>query len=359
MAGINKEDVIAALRGVREPELGKDLVSLGMIRDLEVSDSRVSFKVVLTTPACPLKQQITSSAKEAVEKVPGVSEVEVTLTSNVTSGRDTTREELIPGVKNVIAVSSGKGGVGKSTVSVYLALALAMDGAKVGLLDCDIYGPNIPLMMGIKERPEMIDDKIIPLVNYNISLMSMGFIIPDDQPVIWRGPMLHKVIQQFLGGVEWGELDYMIVDLPPGTGDAQMSICQLVPLTGAVIVTTPQEVALLDSRRGLAMFQKLGVPVLGIIENMSYFSCPHCQGRTEIFSHGGGKEASLKLGVPFLGEIPIDTDIRKGGDSGVPVIIVDSNSPQAGIFHDIASNLAARISVSNAFMADQQQMEKG
>lgn len=358
MAGISKDEVIAALKGVKEPELGKDLVSLGMIRDLEISDSKVSFKVVLTTPACPLKGQITSSAEEAVKKVPGVSKVEVVLISNVTSGRDATKEELIPGVKNVIAVSSGKGGVGKSTISVYLALALAMDGAKVGLLDSDIYGPNIPLMMGIKERPRMIDDKIIPLVNYNINLMSMGFIIPDDQPVIWRGPMLHKVIQQFLGGVEWGELDYMIVDLPPGTGDAQMSICQLVPLTGAVIVTTPQEVALLDSKRGLAMFQKLGVPVLGIIENMSYFSCPHCHERTEIFSHGGGKEASLKLGVPFLGEIPIDTEIRRGGDNGVPVIIADSNSPQAEIFHDIASRLAARISVFNASKAEQQEEKR-
>lgn len=353
MANISKEEIITALRGVREPELGKDLVSLGMIRDLEISDSKVSFKVVLTTPACPLKQQITSSAEEAVKKVPGVSKVEVTLISNVTSGRGSIKEELIPGVKNIIAVSSGKGGVGKSTVSVYIALALAMDGAKVGLLDSDIYGPNIPLMMGIKERPKMIDDKIIPLVNYNISLMSMGFIIPDDQPVIWRGPMLHKVIQQFLGGVEWGELDYMIVDLPPGTGDAQMSICQLVPLTGAVIVTTPQEVALLDSRRGLAMFQKLGVPVLGIIENMSYFLCHHCNKRTEIFSHGGGKEVSIKLGVPFLGEIPIYTEIREAGDKGMPVTITDNGSPQAEIFHEIASRLAARISVFNASKAEQ------
>lgn len=355
MTNISKEEVLTALRGVREPELGRDLVSLGMIRDLEISDSKVSFKVVLTTPACPLKQHITSSAEEAVRKISGVSRVEVTLISNVTSGRGLTKEELIPGVKNIIAVSSGKGGVGKSTVSVYIALALAMDGAKVGLLDSDIYGPNIPLMMGIKERPKMIGDKIVPLVNYNVSLMSMGFIIPDDQPVIWRGPMLHKVIQQFLGGVEWGELDYMIVDLPPGTGDAQMSICQLVPLTGAVIVTTPQEVALLDSRRGLAMFQKLGVPVLGIIENMSYFLCPHCNNRTDIFSHGGGKEASIRLGVPFLGEIPIYTEIREAGDKGTPIIIAGNGSPQAEIFHEIASRLAAGISVFNASKGEQRE----
>jgi ATP-binding protein involved in chromosome partitioning len=271
------------------------------------------------------------------------------MTSSVTSGQSSVKENYIPEVKNTIAVSSGKGGVGKTTVSVNLAVALAEAGAKVGLLDADIYGPNVPLMMGVKSPPAGGQkDKIPPAQNYGVKIMSIGFFVPEETPIVWRGPMIHGAIQQFLRDVDWGVLDYLVVDLPPGTGDAQLSIAQLVPMTGAIIVTTPQDVALLDSRRGLAMFQKVHVPVLGIIENMSYFNCPHCNERTEIFSHGGGKKAAEKLGVPFLGEIPIETAIRAGGDEGRPILIAQPQSVVADIYRKVASAVAAQISIHNA-----------
>ncbi|MFQ5949515.1 MAG: Mrp/NBP35 family ATP-binding protein [Nitrospiria bacterium] len=247
---------------------------------------------------------------------------------------------FIPGVKNAIAVSSGKGGVGKSTVSVNLAVALAQTGVRVGLLDADIYGPNIPMMMGIKTPPTPQGEKISPAENHGVRFISMAFFVPEDTPMIWRGPMVHGAIQQLLRDVTWGDLDYLLVDLPPGTGDAQLSIAQLVPLTGAVIVTTPQEVALLDSKKGLAMFKKVNVPVLGIVENMSYFECPHCREKTEIFSRGGGQAAAEKLGVPFLGEVPIDPAIREGGDKGVPIAVADPASVQTKAFEEITNRSA-------------------
>jgi len=346
---VNEEQVLKALRAIQDPDLHKDIVTLGFVKNIIIQDSHVSFDIVLTTPACPVRDQMREEARQIVGTLPGVSTVDVNMTSSVTSGKSNVRENYIPEVKNTIAVSSGKGGVGKTTVSVNLAVALAETGAKVGLLDADIYGPNVPLMMGVKQPPASGQgEKIPPAQNYGVKIMSIGFFVPEETPIVWRGPMIHGAIQQFLRDVEWGALDYLIVDLPPGTGDAQLSIAQLVPMTGAIIVTTPQDVALLDSRRGLAMFQKVHVPVLGIIENMSYFMCPHCNERTDIFSHGGGKKAAEKLGVPFLGEIPIETSIREGGDEGRPILIANPKSMITDIYRKLAGAVAAQISIQNA-----------
>jgi ATP-binding protein involved in chromosome partitioning len=250
-----------------------------------------------------------------------------------------TKENLIPEVKHVIAISSGKGGVGKSTVAANLACALALTGAKVGLLDADLYGPNIPMMMGSTTGPEQKEGKIVPVESYEVKLISMAFLVPEEAPLVWRGPMVHQYLQAFFRDVLWGELDYLLIDLPPGTGDVQLSLSQMVPLAGAITVTTPQEVSLYDVRKGMAMFQKVNVPLLGIIENMSFFLCGHCGERTDIFSHGGGERAATKLGVPFLGSIPIDPAIREGGDSGHPIVIANPTSPQAAAFRDIAQKL--------------------
>lgn len=346
---VNEEQILKALSAIQDPDLNKDIVTLGFVKNVRIQNSHVSLDIVLTTPACPVKDQMQNEAKRILGTLPGVSTVDVNMTSSVTSGQSSVKENYIPEVKNTIAVSSGKGGVGKTTVSVNLAVALAEAGAKVGLLDADIYGPNVPLMMGVKSPPAGGQkDKIPPAQNYGVKIMSIGFFVPEETPIVWRGPMIHGAIQQFLRDVDWGVLDYLVVDLPPGTGDAQLSIAQLVPMTGAIIVTTPQDVALLDSRRGLAMFQKVHVPVLGIIENMSYFNCPHCNERTEIFSHGGGKKAAEKLGVPFLGEIPIETAIRAGGDEGRPILIAQPQSVVADIYRKVASAVAAQISIHNA-----------
>ena len=346
---VNEEQILKALSAIQDPDLHKDIVTLGFVKNVRIQNSHVSLDIVLTTPACPVKDQMQNEAKRILGTLPGVSTVDVNMTSSVTSGQSSVKENYIPEVKNTIAVSSGKGGVGKTTVSVNLAVALAEAGAKVGLLDADIYGPNVPLMMGVKSPPAGGQkDKIPPAQNYGVKIMSIGFFVPEETPIVWRGPMIHGAIQQFLRDVDWGALDYLVVDLPPGTGDAQLSIAQLVPMTGAIIVTTPQDVALLDSRRGLAMFQKVHVPVLGIIENMSYFNCPHCNERTEIFSHGGGKKAAEKLGVPFLGEIPIETAIRAGGDEGRPILIAQPQSVVADIYRKVASAVAAQISIHNA-----------
>ncbi len=341
--------VMNSLKKVIEPELFKDIVTLNMVKDLKVNGNEISLTIVLTTPACPLKGEIQNRVEKAVkDDFPETGKININWTSNVTAGRSGGKENLIPTVKNTIAVSSGKGGVGKSTVTVNLAVALAQMGAKVGLLDADVYGPNIPLMMGVSKAPVSEGGKLDPAESHNVKFISMAFMVEDDTPIVWRGPMIHGAIQQFLRDVNWGELDYLLIDLPPGTGDAQLSITQLIPLTGAIIVTTPQDVALLDSKRGLAMFQKVQVPLLGIVENMSYFSCPHCHEKTEIFSHGGGKVAADKLKVPFLGEIPIDPAIREGGDTGRPIVVSNPDSPQAKAFVQIARQLAAQISVMNA-----------
>ena len=335
---------MAALSKVQEPELHKDLVTLNMIRDLKVSGEKVSFTVVLTTPACPLKHKIEREAKEAALSVPGVASVEVKLDANVPSdGRP--RGLLQLPIRNAIAVASGKGGVGKSTVAANLAVVLAQSGARVGLLDADIYGPNIPTMMGLTRLPNPEDGKLIPAEAYGVKVMSIGFLVKADQPLIWRGPMLHSAIRQFLTDVAWGELDYLIIDLPPGTGDAALSLAQSLPLSGGVIVTLPQQVSLDDARRGLEMFRQLDVSIFGVVENMSYLELPDGK-RMDIFGSGGGERLAKEAGVPFIGAIPMDASVRQGGDNGKPVVISNPESSVAKALRAIAEDVAAKVSVA-------------
>jgi ATP-binding protein involved in chromosome partitioning len=318
-----------------------------MIQNLRIDGAKVHFDLVLTTPACPLKRQIEDASRSAVKSVDGVGDVSINVTSRVRGhASDGGPVNLAPSVKNTIAVASGKGGVGKSTVAVNLAVALAQSGAAVGLMDCDVYGPSVPLMMGVHQRPQAGEGKLLPLKRYDVAMMSLGFMLAGDTPVIWRGPMVAKALQQLLGDVDWGELDYLVLDMPPGTGDAQLTVTQSIPLTGAVVVSTPQDVALLDASKAVGMFKKVNVPVLGIIENMSYFLCPHCNERTDIFRHGGAERESRRLGVPFLGEIPIEAGVADGGDRGLPVVAGESGSKIAGVFREIAGAVAAGISVA-------------
>jgi len=345
---VTADQVLEALKIVQDPDLHRDIVTLGFVKNLQIADGEIKFDVVLTTPACPVKGKLHDEAKAAVLALPGVRDVDVNMTFDVASARTPQTEKLIPRVKNVVAVASGKGGVGKSTVSTNLAIVLSQSGARVGLIDADIYGPNIPLMMGLHQKPELYGDEngqILPVLRHGLKLMSIGFFIgDDDNPVIWRGPMVHGAINQFLKDVEWGELDYLVVDLPPGTGDAPLSLSQLVPIAGVVIVTTPQDVALQDVQKGVAMFEKLNVPIVGVIENMSYFACPHCGEVTEIFGHGGGERVSQKWDIPLLGRIPLDVRIRAGGDQGRPVVLAEPESPLAKSFLDAAEQTAARVS---------------
>ncbi len=346
-----KDAVMAALSQVKDPEIHRDIVSLGMVRDLEVADGVVSLRVVLTTPACPLKEKVEQDVLAALRAVPGVKEVKLKMDAEVRAGHRVAAGDRLAGVKNIIAVASGKGGVGKSTVAVNLAAALSQAGTKVGILDADIYGPSLPTLMALKNTPPLVDEKkkkLIPLEKYGIKTMSIGYLMQDKDAAVWRGPMVGRMLQQFIEDVDWGELDYLIIDLPPGTGDAQLSISQLIPVSGAVIVTTPQDVALADVVRGVAMFQKVNVPIIGVVENMSYFSCPHCQERTEIFSHGGGERKAKDLGVPFLGELPLDVSTRVGSDEGKPIVVTDPDSEQSKRFKDFASRVAGELSVVNA-----------
>lgn len=342
---VSEQAVMEALSKVNDPELHQSLTSLGMIQNLRICGGNVAFELVLTTTACPLKDAIRADAAAAVRTVAGVEQVEVEISGKTLAAKVPERE-AIPGIKNIIAVSSGKGGVGKSTVAVNIACAMMQRGARVGILDADIYGPNVPLMMGlggstITQQTEA--GKIMPPENHGIKVMSMGFLVKDDQPVVWRGPLLDRVIRQFLTDTAWGELDYLIIDLPPGTGDAQLTIVQATPVVGAVIVTTPQEVALLDSRKGLAMFKNANIPVLGIVENMSYYMCSHCGERDEVFGHGGGSKAAEEIGVPFLGEVPLMSDLRRNADQGMPIVLADPEGPQALIFKEIAHQVVAQI----------------
>jgi ATP-binding protein involved in chromosome partitioning len=344
---VTEAQVMAALAKVQEPELHKDLVALNMIRNVQIEGDRVSFTVVLTTPACPLRNQIEREAMAAVKAIPGVAAVEVRWDSSVPMDRRLTGR-LDIGIRNAVAVGSGKGGVGKSTVAVNLAVALAQTGAQVGLLDADIYGPNVPLMMGVSGRPRSLDGKkILPPISYGVKLMSMGFLIDTRTPLIWRGPMIHGALRQFLQDVDWGTLDYLVVDLPPGTGDASLSLAQSLPLTGAILVTTPQAVSMADVVRGVTMFQHLAVPVLGVVENMSYYVCPGCGEKTYIFGQGGGRRVAEETNVPFLGEVPIDPRIRQGGDDGRPIVHVAPDSEAGQALRDVARGLAARVSVQN------------
>ena len=341
-----QSQVLDALSKVMDPELGKDLVTLNMIRNVRIDGGKVSFSLVLTTPACPLKKELEEAARKAVEALDGVEEVVVELSSEVPKAKKVPQKEPIEGVRTTIAVASGKGGVGKSTVSVNLALSLSKMGAKVGLLDTDLYGPSVPMMMGVhKEVHTTEDKKLIPVESHGVRLMSVGFMLDEETPLIWRGPLVMQLVQQFLKGVAWGELDYLVIDLPPGTGDAQLTLVQTIPLTGAVVVTTPQDVALIDARRAIKMFKEVNVPILGIVENMSHFVCPHCGEKTDIFSHGGGEKTAERYGIELLGNIPIDPAIREGGDKGLPVVEADPEGAQAKAFIEIAQKVAAKISV--------------
>ena len=335
-AGVTQEAVMQALSTVQEPELHNDLVSLNMIRDLTISGGTVGFTIMLTTPACPLRSQMEQESMAAVMQVPGVETVNVRFDAQVRGDNRIAGKLNIP-VKNIVAVASGKGGVGKSTVSTNLAVALAQEGAKVGVLDADIYGPNIPMMFGLSGKPRVENNKMVPFENYGVEVISMGFLMPEGEAVVWRGPMLHKAIQQLFTDVRWGELDYLIVDLPPGTGDAQLSLAQSVPLTGGVIVTGPQAVSVSDAKRGATAFMRLEVPILGVIENMS----------GEIFGSGGGERAAQELGVEYLGQVELDPRIRIGGDDGEPIVIAAPDSDAAVAFRALARKLAARISVMN------------
>lgn len=349
---VTETQVLDALRQVRDPELGRDVVSLGMIKDLKVQGEAVALTLELTTPACPVRQDFEDHVRQAVAAVPGVAAVDLRVTAQV-RGRVGGGEALLPGVRNVVAVGSGKGGVGKSTVAVNLALALRRLGATVGLLDADIYGPNVPLMMGVDgQQPEMADGKIHTLESYGVQVMSMGFFIPEGQAVVWRGPMIHGAIQQMLRDVAWGELDYLLVDLPPGTGDASLSLAQLVPMTGCVIVLTPSEVALQDGAKSIAMFNKLNVPILGIVENMSYLLHPDLKEPLDVFGRGASRKLAEKYGIEFLGDVPLDPAVRIGGDDGVPVVESAPDSLPARAFTEIAQRLAGKISVENLNRAD-------
>ncbi len=341
---LSKENVLTALGGVNDPELHQDLVTLNMIRDVEIKGSDVSFTVVLTTPACPLKGQIEADVRAAVGALPGVGKITLAWDSSVPNdGRN--RGLLNMTVRNVIAVASGKGGVGKSTVAVNLAVSLARKGARVGLLDADIYGPNVPTMMGLTQLPPPRDNKMTPAEAYGVKVMSIGFLVKPGQPLIWRGPMLHSAIRQFSADVNWGELDYLVIDLPPGTGDAPLSVAQSLPLSGGVIVTLPQQVSLDDARRGLEMFRQLDVPVFGVVENMSYLELPDGT-RMDVFGTGGGQRLAEEAGVPFIGSIPMDPSVRMGGDAGIPVIISHPESAVARALEAVAADVAAKVSVA-------------
>jgi ATP-binding protein involved in chromosome partitioning len=341
---LTKDSILAALKNVQEPELRKDLVSLNMIHDLEIIGDLVKFTILLTTPACPLKTKIESEARAAVMSVPGVSKVEIKLESNVPNDGRSRGLMQLP-IRNAVAIASGKGGVGKTTIAVNVAVALAQSGARVGLLDADIYGPNIPTMMGVGRLPPPTKEKLVPAEAYGVKMMSIGFLVRPDQPLIWRGPMLHSAIRQFLSDVEWGELDYLIVDLPPGTGDAALSLTQSLPLSGGVIVTLPQHVSMEDARRGMEMFRQLNVPILGVVENMSYLELADGS-RLDIFGSGGGEQLAKEGNVPFFGTIPIDAEVRVGGDNGKPVIVKNPKSPTASALRRIAEQIAAKVSIA-------------
>jgi ATP-binding protein involved in chromosome partitioning len=347
--------VLEALRLIRDPDGGQDIVTLGLVRELRIQGAEVSFTLAFAGQAPATKAALHSSASKVVSQLPGVSRVSVKMGSAAPVTRPPGQAahahgqpaaapaELIPEVKHTVAVSSGKGGVGKSTVAVNLALALKQSGAQVGLVDVDVYGPDVPLMMGAKGRPGMFDNKIIPVEAHGIKIMSIGLLVAEREALVWRGPMIHSAVQQFLRDVNWGALDYLVFDMPPGTGDAQLSLSQVVPLSGVVMVTTPQDVALLDVRKALGMFRKLNVPILGIVENMSYFIAPDTGRRYAIFGEGGGQRVADEFGVPLLGQIPLEMETREGGDAGVPITVGHPESAPAQAFRKIAAAVAARV----------------
>jgi ATP-binding protein involved in chromosome partitioning len=347
MPAVSEAQVLQALKAVNDPDLNRDIVSLGFVKNVKICDGNIAFDVELTTPACPVKEDLKKQAHDVVRALPNVTHVEVKMTS-ITRGRPVGSADVLKGVKNVIAIASGKGGVGKSTATTNLALSLAATGARVGILDADVYGPSVPGMLGVTERPRVNDaGKAIPPEAYGIKVMSVGMLMGDNDPGIWRGPIVSRILQQFLAAVEWGELDYLLMDLPPGTGDVQLTLTQSAPLNGALIVTTPQDVALRIARKGLRMFQQVNVPILGIIENMSGFVCPNCHTVHNIFKTGGGEKAAKEMAVSFLGAIPLDPRMVEAGDAGKPLVALDKESPGAKAFEIVAKNLAAQISIVN------------
>jgi ATP-binding protein involved in chromosome partitioning len=337
------EQVLSHLHTVREPLLGQDLISLQMVRNLQVDDDgRVQFTVILPTPAHPFRHQIQRDCETALYQLPFVADVAITFAADVMDDRRI-GGVLDKSVRNTIVIASGKGGVGKSTVAVNLALALGLQGARVGILDLDMYGPSMPIMLGIQQIPRAHNGKLMPVRQHGVKVMSMGFLVAEEAPVIWRGPMMHQAIQQLFTDVAWGELDYLVIDLPPGTGDTQITLCQSLSISGSVMVTTPQEVALSDVVKGIAMFRDLGVPVLGIVENMSHYECPHCGQRAHLFGQGGGQRISERMEVDFLAQIPMDILVRTGGDDGQPVVLSRSDSPAAMALVKLSQVVAGRL----------------
>jgi ATP-binding protein involved in chromosome partitioning len=354
---VTVDQVLNSLKKVVDPELHKDIVSMGMIKDLSINDGKVAFTLELTTPACPFNSDIERDVRAAMDGL-GVKDLNMRVTARVMEGRALSMDELLPGVKNIVAVASGKGGVGKTTVSVNLALALAKTGAKVGLLDSDIYGPSVPLMLGLKASPEVVNNKIQPPEIGGIKVISMGFFYEQSQQAgIYRGPIVSGIVKQFLTDVNWGELDYLIIDLPPGTGDAPLTIAQTIPITGILIVTTPQDVAMNVAIKAIGMFNKLNVPIIGVVENMSHLQCPHCSDQIYLFGQGGGKRISDEFQIPFIGEIPLHPRIREGSDIGKPAVVSEPESMQAHAFTKAAKMVAGRISIIAAEMKAQEQAE--
>ncbi|MCM2254047.1 MAG: iron-sulfur cluster carrier protein ApbC [Vicinamibacteria bacterium] len=342
---VTQDQVLDVLRKVQDPDLHKDIVTLGFVKEVKIEGGEVDFTIELTTPACPVKDQLKSQAETLVAGLPGVTAARAKMTADTRARGGMGRQE-VPGIRNIVAVGAGKGGVGKSTTSVNLALALARRGARVGIMDADVYGPNLPQMLGIDAQPEVTEDKkMLPPEAHGIKAISIGMLVPPDQAVIWRGPMLHGAVQQFMRDVAWGELDYLIVDLPPGTGDVTLSLSQSVPVAGAVVVTTPQGVSVSDVRKAVGMFRQLNIPVLGVVENMSYFLCGHCNERTDIFGTGGGRKMAEDMNLNFLGEVPIDTRVREGGDEGRPIVIAAPDAPAAKAFDEIAGRIAQRVAI--------------
>jgi ATP-binding protein involved in chromosome partitioning len=349
---ITQEKILAALCKVQDPELHRDIVSLGMVKNLDVSNGKVSFTVELTTPACPLRETIETDCKKALAEVAGIKGLEISFGAQVRGSKaGAGQTDLLPTVKNVVLVAAGKGGVGKSTVAANLAVALKMHGASAGLLDADIYGPSVPILMGLKGEPGKVEvdggHKIAPIFAHGVPVMSIGFFLDSDQAVIWRGPMLGKALHQLMADVHWGDLDYLVVDMPPGTGDVQITFSQQLKVSGALLVATPQDVALADVVRAKSMFDKVNIPILGIVENMSFFICDGCGKQHEIFSRGGAERAAERFKIPFLGEIPITPALREGGDKGVPILVQDPNSIVSRRFLEIAAKLAGQLSIAS------------
>ena len=340
--------ILDALRVIRDPDLHKDIVALGFVKNVKAAGGRVSVTIELTTPACPVKDLMRDQARAALLALDGVTDVDVEMTAQV---RAVPRPELgrqpVEGVKNIIAVGAGKGGVGKTTVAVNLAVALAARGSRVALLDADMYGPNVPIMLGLKTQLETDGQKIVPAERYGIQVVSIGFLTQDDAPVIWRGPMLHGAVTQFFRDVRWNDVDYLIVDMPPGTGDIAHSLCQSVPVAGAVLVTTPQTVSLADTRRAIQMYKKLNIPPIGLLENMSHFECPSCGEATDLFGRGGGEALAQELNVPFLGHIPLYAPVRRGGDSGVPIVLAEPESAAARALISASERVAQQLSIAS------------